>query len=80
MPSPQGKEITSSLIRELAQPGLLIISGLAYGIDAAAHSAAIKCHIPTVGILGHGLGEVYPPKHTGTGGGDVIGGRAADGL
>ena len=64
-PSEYGKETTQQIIRQLAQPDLLIISGLAYGIDACAHSAAIKNKIPTVGILGHGLGHLYPQENRG---------------
>jgi DNA processing protein len=58
-----GKEVTGRLIRQLSQPGLLIVSGLALGIDAAAHMAAMANHIPTVGILGHGHGTIYPRQH-----------------
>lgn len=64
-PSEYGRQITEQIIRQLAQPNLLIISGLAYGIDACAHSAALKHNIPTVGILGHGLARIYPHEHTG---------------
>ncbi len=63
-PSEYGRQITEQLIRQLTQPGLLIISGLAYGIDACAHSAALKNNIPTVGVLGHGLAHIYPHEHT----------------
>jgi DNA processing protein len=63
-PSDYGRQITEQLIRQLTQPGLLIISGLAYGIDACAHSAALKNNIPTVGVLGHGLAYIYPHEHT----------------
>ena len=63
-PSEYGKHITSLLIKELASSGLLIISGLAYGIDAVAHQAALNNHVPTVGVLGHGLDQVYPQQHT----------------
>ena len=64
-PSDYGRQITEQIIRQLAQPNLLIISGLAYGIDACAHSAALKYNLPTVGILGHGLSRIYPHEHTG---------------
>jgi DNA processing protein len=64
-PSEYGRQITEQLIRQLAQPDLLIISGLAFGIDACAHSAALKNNIPTVGILGHGLAYIYPHENTG---------------
>ena len=60
-----GKEITQQLVRDLAEPGLLIISGLALGIDAAAHHAALHYHVPTVGILGHGFDMIYPAEHWG---------------
>jgi len=64
-PTDHGKQITQRLIRELAQPNLLIISGLAFGIDAAAHAAALEYQVPTIGILGHGLEYLYPGEHTG---------------
>jgi DNA processing protein len=64
-PSNHGREITEQLIRQLAQPDLLIVSGLAYGIDSCAHRAALKYNIPTIGILGHGLNHVYPHEHRG---------------
>ena len=64
-PSEYGKQITEQLIRQLAQPGLVIISGLAFGIDSCAHSAALKNDIPTIGVLGHGLSRIYPHEHTG---------------
>lgn len=65
-PSEYGKQATEKLIKDMAAlfPGTLIISGLAYGIDAIAHKAALKNHLPTVGVLGHGLDQVYPPEHT----------------
>ncbi|HEY4107472.1 DNA-processing protein DprA [Puia sp.] len=61
--SDYGRQITAQLIRQIAQPGLLIISGLALGIDTAAHEAALNHHLPTVGILGHGFGHLYPPEN-----------------
>lgn len=64
-PTDQGKQITNRLIRELAQPNLLIISGLAFGIDAAAHAAALENHVPTIAVLAHGLKYLYPSEHSG---------------
>ena len=64
-PTEYGKDMTEYLIRELACPDLLILSGLAYGIDAVAHRAALKYHLPTVGVLGHGLNHLYPAPHLG---------------
>ena len=63
-PTDYGRQMTQRLVRQLAQPGLLIISGLAFGIDAIAHKAAMANNIPTVGILGTGLGQCYPREHT----------------
>ena len=64
-PSNYGREVTAQLIRQMARPGMLIISGLASGIDAAAHRAALVNGLPTVGILGHGLGHIYPFENEG---------------
>jgi DNA processing protein len=61
--SDYGREMTARLITQMAQPGLLIVSGLALGIDAAAHNAAMANQLPTVGVLGHGHGTIYPSEH-----------------
>jgi DNA processing protein len=58
-----GKKITEKLIADLAEQQCLIISGLAFGIDAIAHKAALKNKLPTIGVLAHGLDKVYPPEH-----------------
>ena len=60
-----GKTITEKLVQDLAEQNVLIVSGLAYGIDAFAHKAALKAQLPTVGVVGHGLDKVYPYAHTG---------------
>jgi DNA processing protein len=63
-PSEYGKQATEKLIKDMASlPGTLIISGLAFGIDAVSHQAALKNHLPTVGVLGHGLDQIYPREH-----------------
>jgi DNA processing protein len=59
------KKITDKLIEELSAQNILIVSGMAYGVDAIAHKAAIKNNLPTVGVLGHGLDQIYPPDHAG---------------
>ncbi|MCR4665489.1 MAG: DNA-processing protein DprA [Paludibacteraceae bacterium] len=61
----RGREITRQFVLELAQrcPDLTIVSGLAYGIDIAAHKAALEAGIPTVIIAGHGLDRIYPAVH-----------------
>lgn len=58
-----GKAFTEKLIEELTPHKPLIISGLAYGIDIAAHKAALNNHLQTVGILAHGLDKIYPTAH-----------------
>ena len=47
-------------------PDLLVVSGLAYGIDICAHRNALKNQLPTVGVLAHGLDRIYPPVHRST--------------
>jgi DNA processing protein len=59
-----GKQITEQLIEDLQSLQVLIVSGLAYGIDAIAHKAAVHHNLPTVGVLGHGLDTIYPPQHS----------------
>ena len=59
-----GKQQTEKLIRDLSTEQILVISGLAFGIDAIAHKTAIKNGLPTIGVLAHGLDQVYPPEHT----------------
>ncbi len=62
--SEYGKQVTEKLIKDLSASGILIVSGLAFGIDAIAHKAALKNNLPTVGVLAHGLDKIYPPEHT----------------
>ena len=58
------KKITDKLIEELSAQNVLIISGMAYGVDALAHKAAVKNNLPTVGVLAHGLDQIYPAEHS----------------
>ncbi|MBS1752386.1 MAG: DNA-protecting protein DprA [Bacteroidetes bacterium] len=59
-----GKEITNQIIRELASSKVLIVSGLAYGIDAIAHKASLDNGMQTIGVIAHGLDRIYPTAHT----------------
>ena len=61
--SDYGKQITEDFIAALPTENMLILSGLAFGIDAIAHRAALKNKIPTVGVLAHGLDRIYPSLH-----------------
>lgn len=56
--SEYGKQVAEKIIRELPDEDLLIISGLALGIDGIAHRAALANGIPTLGVLAHGLDEI----------------------
>lgn len=64
-PSAYGLSFCEKLVKEMAEyfPDLVVVSGLAYGIDAAAHSASLQAGIPTVGVVAHGLNMIYPAQH-----------------
>lgn len=61
--TPQGRDFTDRLIGQLQPLNTPIVSGLAYGIDTAAHTAALNHGMPTVAVLGHGLDRIYPPSN-----------------
>lgn len=58
-----GIMMAQKFAQELAQQGLLIVSGLAKGIDRAAHEGSLSVGQPTVAVLGCGLSHIYPPEH-----------------
>ncbi len=61
--SEYGKSVTQRIVRELVEAGLVIVSGLARGIDTLAHSAALRQGGKTVAVLGCGLDTTYPPEN-----------------
>lgn len=61
--SPEGRALARSVAEELSRRGFLVVSGLALGVDGAAHEGAIAGGGPTVAVLGNGLNEVYPRQH-----------------
>jgi len=58
-----GRELTQKLVEALKPHNVIVISGLAHGIDGIAHKACIKHDIPTIGVMGHGLDRIYPAVH-----------------
>src|SRR5690606_1616999 len=58
-----GRELTQKLVEALKPHNVIVISGLAHGIDGIAHKACIKHDIPTIGVMGHGLDRIYPAAH-----------------
>ncbi len=58
-----GQVFCQSLLEELASLDIVIVSGFAYGIDICAHRACFSHGIPTLGVLAHGLNQLYPREH-----------------
>jgi len=58
-----GKQVTEKLVADLQDQNVVILSGLAFGIDGIAHKAALQNNISTVGVLAHGLDTIYPSQH-----------------
>ena len=63
-----GQDLIRRFVADLRQhcPNLLIVSGLAYGVDICAHRQALDNGFETVGVLAHGLDDLYPPRHRDT--------------
>jgi DNA processing protein len=61
--TPAGLAVATRLGRELGEAGLVVVSGMARGIDAAAHAGSLEAGGPTVAVLGSGVDVTYPPEH-----------------
>lgn len=64
-PSREGIKICNELIENLHACNIVVFSGLAYGIDINAHRKCLQIQCPTVGIVAHGLSQIYPAEHRG---------------
>ena len=62
-PTSYGRRVAQEMSAALARLGFTIVSGLAYGIDAAAHAAALEVGGRTVAVLGSGVDRIYPSRH-----------------
>ncbi len=58
-----GRQMVDKLISGLNESGVIIVSGLAYGIDICAHRAALKNNLPTIGVMANGIDQMYPWQH-----------------
>ena len=58
-----GTEFCKKLIEDLAPLNPIIVSGFAYGVDIVAHQAAMDNNLQTIGVLAHGLNQIYPKTH-----------------
>ncbi len=58
-----GRWVCEKMIEDLRDQHVLIVSGLAFGIDSIAHKATLKNNLSTVAVLAHGLDRIYPPQH-----------------
>jgi DNA processing protein len=61
--SDYGKNICEKILEDLSAQNILIMSGLAFGIDTIAHKASLKNNLKTVGVMAHGLDKVYPAQN-----------------
>jgi len=58
-----GRNFCQDLVDNLAEYNPIIVSGFAYGVDICAHKSAFKNNLQTIGVLAHGLEEIYPKVH-----------------
>lgn len=61
--SPYGREITNRLVTDVSRAGVVIVSGLAFGVDALAHKAALEARGPTIAVLPTSIDNIQPASH-----------------
>ena len=76
VPSDDGRRRARQLASELARSGVCVVSGLALGVDGAAHEGSLAAGAPTIGVLGGGHDHFFPPRHRELAGRIVAGGGA----
>jgi DNA processing protein len=62
-PTEQGISHCEHIVEGLKKYGVVVVSGLAHGVDVVAHRKATGTDQPNIGVLGHGLNSIYPPQH-----------------
>jgi DNA processing protein len=62
--TPYGQRVAHRLGRDLSHAGVIVVSGLARGVDAAAHRGALEGPTPTIAVMATGLDRIYPPEHS----------------
>jgi DNA processing protein len=62
-PTKYGRDITEKLVHDMADCNILVVSGMAYGVDITAHKSAVQNDLQTVGVIAHGHGAMYPTAH-----------------
>ena len=63
-PTAYGRMVTEKLVRDVAEQGIVIVSGLAYGVDSISHRKCLDVGGKTIAVLGSGFNEIYPAEHT----------------
>lgn len=61
-----GKQLCKDLVEDLKAYDVIVVSGLAYGIDIAAHKECLQMDVPTIGVFAHGLDRIYPAPNKAT--------------
>jgi len=61
--SSYGQNILDQFIQDIKDEDIVVVSGLAYGVDIHTHQLCLKYNIKTMGVLGHGLDRIYPAQH-----------------